>query len=176
MIEKLIAQQNALILQLLDTLQQKESLGFCESPKPRHIYCNRSQNCLWYWLNDAREVVPVQSSALRCVIEKLEFKQVERRGKDTWKVHLHVRADRPYILEAGYDSVFSKSLLSALAVCSPEWLSRAVVIEVQAADSDEVLFCKIYANGELVFAPWDDSTNWKAVARLALQVVNGSTS
>lgn len=151
--ESLIAQQNTLLQQLIDLLQQKQSLqplGFSEAPRPRYIYCNRSQNCLWYWLNDGREVVPILQTALTCVVEKLEFKQVERRGKDTWKIHLHVRADRRYILEAGYDSNFSKSLLSALSVMTAAQLQQPVTIEVQAADSDEVLFCRVYVNGELI--------------------------
>lgn len=177
--ESLIAQQNALLQQLIDLLQQKQSLqplGFSEAPRPRYIYCNRSQNCLWYWLNDGREVVPILQTALTCVVERLEFKQVERRGKDTWKIHLHVRADRRYILEAGYDSNFSKSLLSALSVMTAAQLQQPVTIEVQAADSDEVLFCRVYVNGELIFAPWDESTIWKVVAKRAIANVDAANT
>jgi phage pi2 protein 07 len=166
--ESLLAQQNVLLQQLIDLLQQKQPLGFSEAPRPRYIYCNRSQNGLWYWLNDAREVVPIPQTALTCLIDKLEFKQVERRGKDTWKIHLHVRADRRYILEAGYDSNFSKSLLSALSVMTPQQLQQPITIELQAAEADGVLFCRVYANGELVFAPWDESTTWKVVAKRAI--------
>ncbi|WNZ24718.1 hypothetical protein HJG54_18965 [Leptolyngbya sp. NK1-12] len=174
--ESLLAQQNALLQQLIDLLQQKQPLGFSEAPRPRYIYCNRSQNCLWYWLNDAREVVPISQTALTCMVEKLEFKQVERRGRDTWKIHLHVKADRRYILEAGYDSNFSKSLLSALSVLTPAQLQQPITIEVQAAESDEVLFCRVYVNGELVFAPWDDSTSWKVVAKRAITNVEAANT
>lgn len=170
--ESLLTQQNVLLQQLIDLLQQKQPLGFSEAPRPRYIYCNRSQNCLWYWLNDAREVMHIPQTALTCLIEKLEFKQVERRGKDTWKIHLHVRADRRYVLEAGYDSNFSKSLLSALSVMTPQQLQQPITIEVQAADSEEVLFCRVYASGELVFAPWDESTSWKVVAKRAIANVD----
>lgn len=167
----LLERQSALLQQLI-ALHQKQPLGFTEPPRPRYIYCNRSHQCLWYWLNDAREVVPIPLTALSGYAEKLEFKQVERRGKNTWKMHLHVRADRPYVLEAGFDSIFSKGLISALAVCSPEWLKQPIIIEVQPADSDEVLFSRLYANGELVFAPWDEASDWKSLAKLAIQVVN----
>lgn len=170
--ETLLAQQNALLQQLIDLLQQKQPLGFSEAPRPRYIYCNRSQHCLWYWLNDAREVMQISQTALTCLIDKLEFKQVERRGKDTWKIHLHVRADRRYILEAGYDSNFSKSLLSALSVMTPQQLQQPITIEVQAAESEEVLFCRVYAGSELVFAPWDESTTWKVVAKRAIANVD----
>ena len=178
-LERLIAQQNGLLQQLVDTLQQRQSLGFGESPKVRFIYCNRSNHCLWYWLNDGREVVPIPQSALTCYVEKLEFRQVERRGKDTWKTHLHVRGDRRYILEAGYDSNFSKSLLAALATLSTDQLQQPVTIEVQAADADEVLFCRVYANGDLVFAPWDEQTDWRFIAKRAIanvEAANGGRS
>jgi hypothetical protein len=171
-----LSQQNLLLQQLVDLLRQKQPLGFSEAPRPRYIYCNRSQNCLWYWLNDAREAMPILQTALTCLVERLEFKQVERRGKETWKIHLHVRADRRYILEAGYDSNFSKSLLSALSVITPPQLSQPLTIEVQAADSEEVLFCRVYANGELVFAPWDDSTAWKVVAKRAIANVDAANA
>jgi hypothetical protein len=44
-----------------------------------------------------------------------------------------------------YDSNFSKSLLSALASLSPQQLQHPITIEAQAADSDEVLFCRVGA-------------------------------
>lgn len=167
-----LERQTALLQQLIALHQPKQELGFTEPPKTRYVFCNRShKNCLWYYLNDAGDAVAIPQAALTCYLEKLEFKQVERRGKDTWKLHLHVRANSQFVLEAGADSNFAKCLLSSLAACSPEWLSRPVTIEVQAADSDEVLFCRLYANGELVFAPWDKSTDWKSVAKLAVQVV-----
>lgn len=172
--ESLLAQQNTLLQQLIDLLQQKQPLGFSEPPYPRYIYCNRSNNCLWYWLNEAREVVPIPQTALTCLVEKLEFKQVERRGKETWKVHLHVRADRRYILEAGYDSNFSKSLLSVLSILTPQQLQHPLTLEVQAADSDEVLFCRVYISGELIFAPWDENTSWKVVAKRAIANVESA--
>lgn len=151
--------------------QQNVELGFGEPPRARYIYCNRSNNCLWYWMNDSREVVPIPNKALTGHVEKLEFKKVERRGKDTWKTHLHVRADRRYILEAGYDSNFSKSLLSALSEMTPQKLKQPITIEVQAAESEEVLFCRVYAGSELIFAPWDESTTWKGVAKRAISNV-----
>lgn len=160
----------------LSLSKPEQPLGFGASPRPQYIYCNRSNNCLWYWLDDDRAIVPITKTALTCYLEKLEFKQVERRGKETWKTHLHVRGDRRYILEAGYDSNFSKGLLSALATASHQWLKQPVTIEVQAADSDEVLFCRFYVNGEAIFAPWDEQTDWRAISRQAIdniELANG---
>lgn len=168
-LDELASRVAALLAERLTGGQQK--LGFCQSPRPRYIYCNRSQSGLWYWLDDTRKVVNIPETALCGRLEKLEFKQVERRGKDTWKIHLHVMADRYYLLEAGYDSTFSKCLLSALSVMSPQQIQQPVTLEVQAAESDEVLFLRVYAGGELIFAPWDENTTWKVVAKRAMSNV-----
>ncbi|WP_416674034.1 hypothetical protein [Egbenema bharatensis] len=185
-LEYLIAQQNTMLQQIVDLLKQqppasvlnqrKYSLGFCESPRPKYIYCNRSQGGLWYFLADDanRTPLPIEQPALTCIVDRLEFKQVERRGRETWKTHLHVKSDRPYILEAGYDSNFSRSLISALAVMTSLQLQQPITIEVQAAESEEVLFCRVYTNNELVFAPWDEQTDWRKVARRAIANIDGA--
>ncbi|PSB09854.1 hypothetical protein C7B61_11090 [filamentous cyanobacterium CCP1] len=184
--EHLIAQQNVLLQQIVDVLKQqstaplqphrKYTLGFGESPRPKYIYCNRSQGGLWYSLADdaSRTPQPIAHPALTCLVDRLEFKQVERRGRETWKTHLHVKADRLYILEAGYDSNFSRSLISALSVMTALQLQQPITIEVQAADTEEVLFCRVYSNGELIFAPWDEQTDWRKVARRAIANVDGA--
>lgn len=185
-IEQLIVQQNVLLQQIVDVLKQQASvpptmprkytLGFGESPRPKYIYCNRSQGGLWYSLADDanRTPQPIPHSALTCLVDRLEFKQVERRGRETWKTHLHVRSDRLYILESGYDSNFSRSLISALAVMTALQLQQPITIEAQAADTEEVLFCRVYANSELVFAPWDEQTDWRKIARRAIANVDGA--
>ncbi len=168
---------DASLRSIAQTLKPQE-LGFCESPRRRKIFANRSNNCLWYFLDDEMKVVPIVQTAISCYIEKLEFQSLKRRGKDVWKTLLHIRADRPYVVEAGHDSNFTKCLLSALAACSPEWLKQPIVLEVQSAESEEVLFCRIYANGDLIFAPWNEETNWRTTARLAIQAIesaNGNT-
>lgn len=174
-LESLIAQQNSILSELLRTFNPQQ-IGFHDSIGTQYVYANRSQNCLWYTLKrDSKEVVPIEFNSLTGYVEKLEFKQVERRGKETWKVHLHIRADRLYVIESGYDSNFSKSLICALAILTPEQAKSLITVEVQAADqSEEVLFCRVYAAKEYVFAPWDESTDFKTVARRAMAKVNSS--
>lgn len=174
LLASLIQKQN----ELLEQFAGKDApLGFGESTmRPRYIYCNRSQtDCLWYWLDDDRKVQPINASSLWCVVQALEFKEVERKGKPTWKLHLHVKADRSYILESGFDSTFSKSLMSMLAVADVEGLRKPVSIEVQAADSEEVIFCRLYVNGESVYAPYDENTHWKTVANKAIANVRAAS-
>jgi hypothetical protein len=53
-------------------------------------------------------------------------------------------------------------------------LQQPITIEVQAAESEEVLFCRVYTNNELVFAPWDEQTDWRKVARRAIANIDGA--
>lgn len=175
---ELLEDNNNLLRQLIAATGQHQKLGFSPSLRPKYIYCNRSQGGLWYVLADTpdRTPQPLTDPALTCLVRLFEFKQVERRGKDTWKLHLHVEADRPYILEAGYDSTFSRSLMSALAVVSWQRLQHPITIEVQAAESEEVLFVRVYCSGEMVYAPYDEQTNWRQVATQAkrnVEMANG---
>ncbi|GAB4382663.1 MAG: hypothetical protein Kow00121_43230 [Elainellaceae cyanobacterium] len=175
-LEQLISQQNTLLQQLVNLLAHQQSLGFGDSPRPKYIYCNRSQGGIWYSLSEdsTRTPQPIAQPALTCLVEKLEFKQVERRGRETWKTHLHVQGDRYYILEAGYDSNFSRSLLCALAAITPSQLQRPITIEAQAAESEEVLFCRVYVEGEPIFAPWDEQTDWRKMAQRAIANVDSA--
>jgi hypothetical protein len=178
MLEKLIAQQNALLLQVIDllTTQDAPTLGFGNSPRPQYVYCNRTNGGNWYTLNDAREPVSIPHTALTGIVEGLRFEEVERRGKGTWKTHLTVRADKTYILECGSDSQFSKGILAGLASLTPAQLRQPITIEPQPHEEDEILlFCRIYVGGERVNAPYNGSTDWRAIARKALDGVKAAT-
>ena len=94
-----LAQQNALLSQILDQLKQPK-LGLVETPSTLWIYANRSNNCPWYTIRDG-EVFPVQQSALTGYLEELKFEKVERRGKEVIKLQAFIKGDRPYCVESG---------------------------------------------------------------------------
>jgi hypothetical protein len=174
-VEELIKQQNELLSQLIELLGNKQELGFGVSPRPQYVYCNRSNTgMLWYTLDEARNPIAIPHAALTGYITQLEFKQVERRGKETWKTHLHITADRLYILESGFDSHFSKGLVSALASLESSALKQPITIEVQPAESEEVLFCRVYSDGKLIYAPYDEQTDWTKLSDIAQSKVNGT--
>ena len=146
-------------------------LGFIQPPKPVWIYANRNQTDSWYTLNADRQAVVCPSNALAGQITDLTFKEVTRRGKPVWKLHLTLKADRTYVIEAGSDSCFSKSVLAALAKIPPADLKQAVTLEVYPADNGESLFSNLYVQGQKVFAPWNQDTDWKLTAKAAVEAV-----
>jgi hypothetical protein len=174
--------QESLLQAILDELKAARhappavALGFSSPPKPRFIYANRQyNNCLWYFWNSAKnEHEPIEATALTGYIEKLEIEEKEFRGRTESKVNLTLRADKTYIIQAGFDTLFAKGLLFTLAKLPAEAFRQPVMIAVEPGESEQVLFCRIYnpANGKSVFAPWPDDTDWPATAQRAIQKID----
>jgi hypothetical protein len=156
-----------LLQSILDELRRSHSsLGFCHPPKTRYIYANRQyQDCLWYfWDGNKNQHIPIEHNALSCSISSLEIEQKEFRGKPDPKVNLHVKADRRYAIQAGFDTQFARGLLYGL-YSMPD-LSGVVIIAAEAGDTEQVLFCRIYdQQGQSVFAQPPDLVDWDDVAR-----------
>lgn len=156
------------------------ALGFTTPPKPRFVYANRQYNdCLWYFWNSAKnEHEPIEATALTGYIEKLEIEEKEFRGRTEAKINLTLRADRLYIIQAGFDTLFGKGLLHTLAKLPAEAFRQPIMIAVEPGDTDQVLFCRIYnpLNGKSVFAPYPDDTDWQATAQRAMAKIHPSPS
>lgn len=167
-----IAVQNELLSQILAQLKQPK-LGLVEAPSVLWIYANRSNNCLWYSIRDG-EVAPIQQTALTGYLEELRFEKVERRGKEVVKLQAFVKGDRPYCVESGYDSNFSKGLLAACALLTPQQIRSPISISPQAGNDESVLFCRMFAGSELVKASYDEQTNWRAVSQQAINNIRAA--
>ncbi|MBE9178722.1 hypothetical protein IQ268_09130 [Oculatella sp. LEGE 06141] len=168
-----LTRQTELLSAIVNHLKQPQ-LGLTEAPALMRIYANRSNNCLWYIVHNG-EVVPVTATALTGYLQELRFETVDRRGKPVVKLQAYLKGDRPYCVESGYDSHFSKGLLSAVAALEPQQLQQPITLSPQPGTDESVLFCRMYAMGNPVKAPYDDQTNWKMVARRAIANVEAAT-
>jgi hypothetical protein len=162
-----------LLQAILEELRsQRQPLGFGHPPKPRYIYANRQyQDCLWYFWNGAKNMhEPIQYHAVTGIIEKLEIEEREFRGKPDLKVNLYIRADRVYVIQSGYDTLFSKGLIYTLSKLPAEAFRQPITIAIEPGDTDQVLFCRIYnpATGQAVFAPYTDQVDWNKVTQRAI--------
>lgn len=150
----------------------RQPLGFGYPPKPRYIYANRQYNdCLWYFWNGAKnEHEPIEYTALTGTIEKLEIEEKEFRGKPDPKINLHIRADRLYVIQAGFETLFAKGLLYTLAKLPTEAFRQPITIAVEPGETDQVLFCRIYnpITGNSVYAPYPDEVDWPTVGQRAI--------
>jgi len=165
------------IRDLLAQQQAQEKLGFGPPPTPTTIFINRSHGGVWYRLDSGNPVV-IPEPALTCRLQGIGFETVSRRDRETSKLHIRVAADRPYILESGGTTQFSRSFLAACATFLPGALhNKVVTIQPVPGDDDSVLFCRLFVNNELVRAaevpPVGESEAWRAIAKRALAAVNG---
>ena len=170
----------ALLLEILNELKaqrqlQQQPLGFGHPPKARYIYANRQYpDCLWYFWNGGKSVhEPIEHHAITGFIEKLEVEEKEFRGKPDLKVNLHIRADRSYVIQSGQDTLFAKGLLYTLSKLPVEAFKKPITIAVEAGETEQVLFCKIYnpITGNAVYAPYPDDAHWETVTKRAIEKV-----
>lgn len=164
-----LARQESLLKQLISSLN-KPKLGLHNDAGTCKIYCNRQHNSLWYKLSDGNPT-PITASALTGYIKQLRFEKVERRGREVHKLLTTIAGDKSYILESGHDSHFSKGLLSAIAILTPNQLHQPITISPKIGDDESVLFCRLYVNNEYVKVQYNDSTDWRATARKAIDNV-----
>lgn len=162
-----LTRQEQLLQQLVSALN-KPRLGFHNDAGITRIYCNRSNGCLWYTLANGSTPVAIQQTALTGYLRELKFDRVTRRGKETCKLLITIEGDKMYQLESGYDSHFSKCLLSAIASLTPQKLMQPVTIAVQPGNDDNVLFSRVYLGAEYIKAPYGDNTDFREISKLAI--------
>jgi hypothetical protein len=164
---------NELLQAILDELRSsKQSLGFGHPPRPRYIYANRQySDCLWYFWNGAKnEHEPIEHHALTGVIEKLEVEERVFRNRPDYKLNLYMRADRAYIVQSGFDTLFARGLVYTLSKLPTEVFRQPITIAVEPGDTEQVLFCRIYnpSSGQAVFAPYTEQVDWQTVTQRAI--------
>lgn len=171
---KALHRQNELLQELVNNLN-KPRLGFHDNAGVTRVYCNRSNGCLWYTLANGTPV-EIKQSALTGYLRELKFERVMRRGKEVCKLLITIEADRNYLLESGYDSHFSKCVLSAIALLPPEQLHQPITISPAPGDDDAVLFARIYLGADYIKAPYSQDTNFREVAKQAISAVKAANA
>lgn len=159
---------------------QTSVLGFGDPPKTRYIYANRQYpDCLWYfWDGGKNSHEPIASHAITGVIDKIEIETKEYRGKPDPKLNVYVKADRPYVIQSGLDTLFAKGLIFTLSKLPIEAFRKPIMIAVEAGGDEKVLFSRVYnpATGSPVFAPYTDSVVWTDVIDKAIYKVSQAHS
>ena len=117
----LIAQAKAPVSQL--------KLGFGEAPKSQlYVFCNRGKGGVWYHLDDQSNPVIIEATALTGYARSFKIEKVIRREKEVYKMNFFLEGDRTYVLESAHDSNFSKGLMSAIAMMTPDQLRQPITI------------------------------------------------
>jgi len=172
---------NAIALELrriADAKAPQQLLGFGPAPKSQvYVFCNRKHGGVWYSLNEQSQPVNIEHPALTGIIRKLEFEETIRRNEKTHKLHCYIEADRLYVLESSATAHFSKGLLNAIALLTPDDLRQPItIVPNPSTENPEVLFCNLYQGDKQVFAPYDEQTDWKRVSRTAIDAVHAANT
>jgi hypothetical protein len=150
-----------------------QTLGFGLGPKQvRHVYCNRQDAWGWHFRDEHRNPIVIEHEALTGYVRHLEFKAAIDQGEKVFNLNCTIEAEHFYVLQSESTAQFSKGLLSAITQLTPSELQQPVTIVPQVILCDtEVLTCQIYQGDRLVFAPYDETTDWKRVSRAAVNAV-----
>lgn len=167
-----LMRQEELLKQLVASIN-KPKLGLHSEAGSCKIYCNRHNKSLWYTLSND-EPIEITQTALTGYLRELKFEKSQRNGEEKCKLLISIQADRLYILETGYDTHFSKSILAAVALLTPQQLYSPVTIQPQAGDKGTVLFCRVWAGSELILASYNEQTNWREISKQALAVTKAA--
>lgn len=179
---------NLLIQEQLDRIEhmlKKSSYGFREEGNKRTVvFCNRTNDCLWYKLDhgvDPAVVVPILQGSLKCQLEGIAIRTVVRDDKETRKFTLYVEGDQPYALESGWSTAlkeasFAKSLVRTIAGMTIEQLMQPVTLQpVIGTSKKKTLFCRVFQNDESIFIPNEEGTDWDDVLQQAIANLEEAT-
>ena len=168
-----LMRQEELLKQLIASIN-KPKLGLHSDAGSCKIYCNRKHGVLWYTLSNS-EPIAIADTALTGYLRELKFEKCERRGKEVYKLLATIVADRTYILESGHDTHFAKGLLAAVATLTPQQLYSPITLQPTPGTTDEnVLFCRVWVESELVMASYNEETNWREVRIQAIAVIKAA--
>jgi hypothetical protein len=152
------------------------ALGFGPSPRPQKIYLNRQYpDCLWYfWDHAGNKPQPIAHGSLTGYLTKIEIQTKEFRGKEEPKINLHLRCDRAYKIQIGFETLTAKSLLSALTLV--EDFTKPITIAPEPGDTEQVVFGKIALDGEILYAPYAEDTDWPSILQALIDRLPPSTA
>lgn len=139
---------------LKEMIGGESDLGFCDPPSPTIVYANRQYpDCVLYtWDFEGNKHNPISKRAIACIVTEIKVVEKEFRKKLDKKLQVKVQADRAYTIESGLDTQFSKGLIASLDALGGD-ISKPIVIEAEAGDTETVLFCRVYLGGESVRTP-----------------------
>jgi hypothetical protein len=150
-----------------------QALGFlADDARPTYIYCNLTGGGdRWYRLTEdnQRENMP---SAFLGLVKDLRFVRRERNGEETAKFELHMedKDGNAYVFEAGAETFFTRSVLTALSLCPVADLREPIRLFSFVSDlstKKKTLNVSLTSQSGKLNASWKKDDNWYAIAAQA---------
>ncbi|NEO74942.1 hypothetical protein [Moorena sp. SIO4G3] len=162
-------------------LDNTKKLGFCDAPIPKIIYVKNSENgkYLWhFWNHSENKPEAIYHQAIRCFVSGLEIVAKEFLEKEVLKLRIQVLADKPYSIQSGIDSIFSRCFLLSLVKLSPEQVKEPLTIALRGNDTSKgnpaTVFCSLYdSRDRYISYDWDASVNIYSIANACQSLLSG---
>lgn len=147
-----------------ELLEAGRPLGFGKKQEPLFVFIRHSQESLWY-SRDKRvgENVPIPEHDLTGYLKNVwRFDRSDQNtGEVVAKLMLEISADREYIIQSGFETNFSKSLLAGLLELDPEDLKDPVTLVVEdntGGRGRPTVFARLELGGVRVKPTFDRTT------------------
>lgn len=151
---ELLQRQTRALEEIAASKTNTYSLGFNEPPTPTYVYVRNEGEYLWYFYDvEKQQATPIHQRALTGTIVDLRLTAKDFKGKENIKLDVWVNADKLYVVRSGLETVFSRTMLLALAQLTLEQLRQVVIISVQAGEN--CCFGRVYINDEPIKTEWD---------------------
>lgn len=149
----------------------EQTLGLGYSPdKTEFLFIGEAEDekgsTPWYkWNHDNNSAIPVHEDALTGYINNVSVFNKPFKGKDSYKLHISVYADRKYEIRSGVATTFSRGFVLSLTKLIRELgidpRDTPLTISVTpGSDDSKAVFCGLYLRGEKIIPTWDsDSLN-----------------
>ena len=135
-------------------LEGSQPLGFGKKAQPVYVFVKHSPESLWYSRDKAvGENVPILERDLTGYL--VNVWRFERRDDTTGevvpKLMVQVHADREYVIQSGFETNFSKSLLAGLLELEVTELKSPLTLVVEdntGGRGRPTVFCRVEVQGQ----------------------------
>lgn len=138
-----------------------QPLGFGKKQSRTYIFIRHSQESLWYTRDRHEGVnVPIAERDLTGYLRNVwRYDRPDSSTDDIVpKLMIEIDADRPYVIQTGMETNFSKSFLAGLLELSPEDLSEPVTLVVEDNEGGRgrpTVFARLEVRGQRVKAAFN---------------------
>jgi hypothetical protein len=171
-LEEIAASLKAIALSTVP--KSTQALGFqADGGRATYIFCNLTggNGDGWYRLleDNRRETMP---PAFWGLVKDLRFTNKERNGEETAKFELVMEAEdgNVYVFEAGAETFFARSVLTALSLCPIADLRQPIRLFSYVAELNtkkKTLSVSLTSQSGKLNASWKKGDNWRAIATAA---------
>ena len=140
-----------------EALEDSQPLGFGKKVGPTYVFVRHhevgGETYLWY-VRDKHEAqnVSIRERDLTGYLASVwRFdREDDATGEAVPKLNVHIRADKDYVIQTGFTTNFSRTLLAGLLELEPEALKEPLVLVAEdnaGSKARPTVFCRVESRG-----------------------------